>query len=350
MQMIESTRPVAASFFAASAISSEPGTRTISICFSSAPACSSASSAPASSRSVMKLLKRLTTMPMRSPAALNWPRVTCGFSVIVVYLVCSSSVSSASASLEFCRPLFEEGAGAFAHVFGGAADAEERCFEKQAFFERHVHAVLDCFHCVFHGEGRVGDDFPCDGFGGGQKFGWLHDAIHQADSQRFVGRNHFAGENQLVRDAFAAESRQALRAAETRQQAEFCFRLADFCILARDAHCAAERKLAASSEREAVDCCNGRLAHGFEAMEHAIAEDGEFFTCHRSARGELVDVCSGDECFFAGAGENAYADRIIALDGGEAIVKFFDRFAIERVEHVRAIERDAGDLVFHVVE
>src|SRR5580698_9152451 len=122
MQMIESTRPVAANFFAASAISSEPGTRTISICFSSA--------------------------------------------------------SSASASLEFCRPLFEEGAGALAHVFGGAADAEERCFEKQAFFERHVHAVLDRFHRVFHRERRVGDDFLCDGFGGGQKVGWLHDAIH----------------------------------------------------------------------------------------------------------------------------------------------------------------------------
>src|SRR5580704_2723994 len=202
MQMIESARPVAASFFAASAISSEPGTRTISICFSSAPACSSASSAPARSRSVMKLLKRLTTIPMRRPAALNCPRVTCGFSVIVFYLVRASFVplrliyssprhrlclaSAPSAALKFCRPLFEEGAGAFAHVFGGAADAEKCGFEKQAFFERHVHSVLDCFHRVFHGERRVGDDFLCDGLGGGQKFRWLHDAIHQADSQRFI--------------------------------------------------------------------------------------------------------------------------------------------------------------------
>ena len=36
--MIESNRPVAASFFAAIGISNEPGTRTISICFSAAPA------------------------------------------------------------------------------------------------------------------------------------------------------------------------------------------------------------------------------------------------------------------------------------------------------------------------
>src|ERR1700751_2127186 len=192
MQMIESIRPVAASFFAASAISSEPGTRTISIWFSSAPVCSSASSAPASSRSVMKLLKRLRTIPKQRPAALNCPRVTCGFSVIVLYLVCASSIllrlaSPASAPLKFCRPLFEKRTGAFAHVIGGAADTEERCFEKQPFFERHIHAVLDCFHRVFHGERRIGDDFLCVGFGGRQKFRWLHDAIHEADSQRFIG-------------------------------------------------------------------------------------------------------------------------------------------------------------------
>ena len=85
-------------------------------------------------------------------------------------------------------------------------------------------------------------------------------------------------------------------------------------------------------------------------MQHAIAEDGEFFAGYWSARGELVDVCSGDECFFSSAGKNRNADRVIAFDGCEAIVEFFDRFAIERVEHVRAIERDASDLVFHFVE
>jgi hypothetical protein len=53
---------------------------------------------------------------------------------------------------------------------------------------------------------------------------------------------------------------------------------------------------------------------------------------------------------FSGASKNSYTDRIIALDGREAIVEFFDRFAIERVEHVRAIERDAGDLIFHFVQ
>jgi hypothetical protein len=31
---------------------------------------------------VMKLLNRLTTIPMRRPAALSWPRVIDGFNVI----------------------------------------------------------------------------------------------------------------------------------------------------------------------------------------------------------------------------------------------------------------------------
>src|SRR5580692_7593189 len=48
-----------------------PGTRTTSTCFKSAPRCFRASSAPVSRGSVTKLLKRLTTMANRKPAALN---------------------------------------------------------------------------------------------------------------------------------------------------------------------------------------------------------------------------------------------------------------------------------------
>src|SRR5712692_8564828 len=71
--------PEAAIFFAASGISNEPGTRTTSVCFAAAPACFSASSADASNRSVMKLLKRLTTMPKRRPAAFRSPRIASGW-------------------------------------------------------------------------------------------------------------------------------------------------------------------------------------------------------------------------------------------------------------------------------
>src|SRR5579862_1890561 len=85
MQITESKRPVAASFLAAIGISNEPGTRTTWICSSVEPLCVRASSAPASSRSVIKLLNWLTTMPKRSPVALNSPRTRSGFAELTIH-------------------------------------------------------------------------------------------------------------------------------------------------------------------------------------------------------------------------------------------------------------------------
>src|SRR6202158_3462974 len=74
--MIASCRLRPASSRATSGISQDPGTFTISISDSAHPVRPSASRAPASSRSVMKLLKRATTMANRRPFDNNWPSVT----------------------------------------------------------------------------------------------------------------------------------------------------------------------------------------------------------------------------------------------------------------------------------
>src|SRR5438477_11226365 len=74
--MIASCRFRPASSRATSGISQDPGTLTISISDSAQPVRPSASRAPASSRSVMKLLKRATTMANRRPFENNWPSVT----------------------------------------------------------------------------------------------------------------------------------------------------------------------------------------------------------------------------------------------------------------------------------
>src|SRR5579885_1211077 len=54
----------------------------MSIRFGSAPLRVSASSAPASRRSVMKLLNRLTTIAKRRPTAVSWPSITLGINFI----------------------------------------------------------------------------------------------------------------------------------------------------------------------------------------------------------------------------------------------------------------------------
>src|ERR1035441_3031269 len=56
--------------------SHEPGTLMTSIISTPAPVRVSASMAPASRRSVTKLLNRLTTIANRSPAAVSWPSKT----------------------------------------------------------------------------------------------------------------------------------------------------------------------------------------------------------------------------------------------------------------------------------
>src|SRR6266853_3943496 len=78
MAITASARAASANFLAANGISNEPGTRTTSIFSSGAPEALSASSAPARSRSVMKLLKRLTTNAKRRPPAFVPARISFG--------------------------------------------------------------------------------------------------------------------------------------------------------------------------------------------------------------------------------------------------------------------------------
>jgi len=62
-----------------------------------------------------------------------------------------------------------------------------------------------------------------------------------------------------MRDACAAEPREPLRAAVTRDDASFTSGLAELGGLAGQANRAGERKFATAAEGEAVDRANGRL-------------------------------------------------------------------------------------------
>src|ERR1700756_2905688 len=163
-----------ASFFAASGNSKAPGTRTTSTFSLAAPERSRASSAAASRRSVIKLLKRLTTIPKRKPEAVSSPWIDRGwsFSAIMAWL----------SAFELRFPLLQESFCAFAHVFGCAGKSEEGRLQEQAFFLRRLDAALDRFHRVLHRNRRIGNDFLRHGFRRRQKLPWLVDVIDQADA------------------------------------------------------------------------------------------------------------------------------------------------------------------------
>src|SRR5437588_1052947 len=207
--------PVAASFFAASGNSNAPGTCTTSTSLLAAPARSSASTAAVRSRSVMKLLNRLTTMPKRKPAALSSPLIFPG---------CSFSPIAASAALlffsflffpflplllllpfELCRPLLQKCLGAFAHVFRRASHSEKRRLQKQSFLLRHLHAAFDRLHGEFHGEWPVGNNLFRHRFCRGNQLRRLLDITDQPDALGFLRRDHFAGKAKFVRHSLAAQ-------------------------------------------------------------------------------------------------------------------------------------------------
>src|SRR6267154_824737 len=245
MAMRASYRPVAASFFAASGSSKAPGTWTTSTFSCFEPARLRASTAAASKRSVMKLLKRLTTMPKRRPTAVSSPLIKVGCSF--------SAIRSSLFAFEVRFPFFEESFGAFAQIFRSARESKQCRFQEQAFFLRHLDTALNRFHGVLHRKRSIGDDFLGHGFGGGQKLRGLVNVIYQADALGFFRGNHFASEAEFVRDALAAEPREPLRAAVPGNNAELHFGLAELGGLAGQANRAGERKLATAAESETVD-------------------------------------------------------------------------------------------------
>src|SRR4029077_8786872 len=172
-------------------------------------------------------------------------------------------------------PFLEESICAFTHVFGRTRKTKQSSFQEQAFFLRHLDAAFDGFHGVLQGERGVGDHLFRHGFRRRKKLGRLVDMIDQAYALRLFGGNHFAGEAELVCDTFAAESREALRAAVAGDDAEFHFRLPELGGFAGEADSAGKGELATAAEREPVDGANGGLSKSFEKVEDTLAEEGE---------------------------------------------------------------------------
>src|SRR5437879_535792 len=201
--------PVATSFFAASGNSNAPGTCTTSTSLLVAPARSSASTAAARSRSVIKLLNRLTIIPKRTPTALNAPLIFpgCNFSAIAG-LCCS--FPHPLLPFELRRPLLQKRFGSLTHIFRRASFAAQRRLQPQSGLLLRCHAALDRFHCQFHRKRTVRNNFLRHRFCRRTQLRRLMDVIDQPDALRFFRRNHFACQAHLVRHPFAAQSRQPL--------------------------------------------------------------------------------------------------------------------------------------------
>src|SRR5437762_2032786 len=348
--------PVAASFFAASGNSNAPGTCTTSTSLLSAPARSSASTAAARSRSVIKLLNRLTTTPKRKPAALSSPPnfPGCNFSAIALRVAPVSPSPLLPlfplSPFELRRPLFQKRLRAFAHVFCRASHAKKRGLEEETFFLRHFHAALDRFHGEFHGEGPVGDNLFRHCFRGRNQLRRLVNMIDQSDALCLFRRDHFAGKAKFVRHTLAAQPRQPLRSAVTGKDPEFHFRLAELRRFAGDSNGARKRQLAAASQRKSIDRADRWLPHSFQQMENAMAEERKFLTVAGCLQRQLADIRASHKCFFSRARENQHAHGLLIPRIEQGLLQLFHSPAVQCVQHLRPIEGDVRNPVPRCVQ
>src|ERR1700722_1136374 len=65
---------------------------------------------------------------------------------------------------------------------------------------------------------------------------------------------------------------------------------------------------------------------------------------------ELVDIRSGNKCFFARARQDEHPDPIVAACGVQAIAELVHCFAVERIQYLWAVEGDPRDLILDVEE
>ena len=100
----------------------------------------------------------------------------------------------------------------------------------------------------------------------------IRDRVDEADPQCLLRVDLAAGEDQLLRDAEAADAGEPLRAAPPGDDAEVDLGLAEPRVARGVAQVAAERELAAAAEREAVDRRDRRLRHLLEQSRRLVAE------------------------------------------------------------------------------
>src|SRR6185437_9252499 len=171
-----------------------------------------------------------------------------------------------SASGEARRALLEKRRHPFLHVVGRREQSEMVRLERQTFVERHPEPAIHRFDTERDRERRVLHDLL-----NSDQLGGVHHAVHESDTQCFLGVDHLASHEQLQRTALADQAREPLRAAVTWQDAELDFGLTELCVFRGDAYVARHGKLAATAQRESVNRCDDGLGTHLVASENILA-------------------------------------------------------------------------------
>nr|KAJ9624696.1 hypothetical protein H2204_010738 [Knufia peltigerae] len=249
----------------------------------------------------------------------------------------------ASAVLESGRTALQEGAGAFAHVFGGEQQTELRTFVfqagVQAAFAAHVHRVEQ----ATQGQRRRLCQLPGQGLHAGVEPGGGHHLVDDAQGQCACGVDRGAQQAQLQRGRPTTQAQQALAAAEARNQAEIDLRLADLGGIGGDAQMAGHGQFQPAAQRKSVHAGDHRLGHAFDAAHQRLAEQGEITSLNRAQCVHFRDVGAGYERLGAGAGQHHHPYRRVGGGVAKRLGQGLQGGGIEGVELVRALHGNGAD-------
>src|SRR6266540_6308003 len=212
---------------------------------------------------------------------------------------------AASAARPLGLALLDEGLGALDAVLGGAKQRGELALEPDAVGQREPKAADDRLLGVAERDRRLLRDLAGEGLRGGHQLRDGHDALHQADAERFRGRHAHPGQDHLERLAAPHEAGESLRAAAARNDREVDLGQPELRILRGDPDVAGQRELEPAAQREAADGGDDRLRAGLLAVYDEVISycwheglhvSGKLFWAFDALRDE--EGASGHFCAF----------------------------------------------------
>ena len=128
------------------------------------------------------------------------------------------------------------------------------------------------------------------------------------------------------------QTRQSLTAGIARDQTQIHFGLTESRAVGGEAQRARHRQFASTTEREAVDGGDHRLAEILDRIKQQLTATRVLFAFDRREDGQLVDVGASNERLLARSGQNDRANGRIGLEIAECGFELAEGLTVKRVQ------------------
>ena len=176
----------------------------------------------------------------------------------------------------------------------------------------------------------------------GIELGARHDAVDPAPVERGLRADRPVQHDHLAGAPVSDQQRHPLGRASGRQRATGWTDVAEHDVIGRDGKVAGNVQLVASTNDHAVESGNDRFRAAADGLDHLDEATHPVPVVVGPAQELLLlgEIGAGAERSIAGSRDHHDADPVIGRSLPHGVSNALDRRAIERVEHVRAVEPD----------